>query len=136
MKPLMVLIISSLKDYFLGNHWDILLVNYLDLMKVSKRFFDDKFLETALGNVDEIIFVIDVGTVLGSLDGSFDGYNGGHYDIFRIGDSKRSTDGKVIGYDENINVRLSISKVLVTILGNVDGITLDIDVGTELGSLY
>ena len=46
-----------------------------------------------------------------------------------------STNGKVLGSDEGIKLRLYDTKGLGTILGNVDGITLGLDVGTDLGSL-
>ena len=39
---------------------------------------DGKLFGTILGNLDRITFVINVGTGLGSLDGSFDGYNDGN----------------------------------------------------------
>ena len=40
------------------------------------------------------------------------------------------TDGKVLGSDEGIKLGLSDVKVLGTILANVDGIILGLDVGT------
>ena len=40
------------------------------------------------------------------------------------------------GSDEGIKLRIYDGKVIDTILGNVDGITLRLDVGPELGSLY
>ena len=52
-----------------------------------------------------------------------------------IGGSLGSTDGKVLGYDEVIKLASTDGKLLVTILGNVDGITLGIYIGTELSSL-
>ena len=45
------------------------------------------------------------------------------------------TDGKVLGYDEGIKMVSTDGKVLVIILGDVDRITLGIDVLTELVSL-
>ena len=45
------------------------------------------------------------------------------------------TDGEVLVCDEEIKVGSTDGKFLGTILENVDGITLDIDVGTELGYL-
>ena len=45
------------------------------------------------------------------------------------------TDSKVIGSDEGINMGLFDGEVLGTTLGNVDEITLGLDVGTYLGSL-
>ena len=38
--------------------------------------------------------------------------------------------------DEGIKLESTHVRVLVTILGNLDGITLGIDVGTDLDSLY
>ena len=46
-----------------------------------------------------------------------------------------STYGKVLFSDEGIKLVLFDGKLLVTILGNVDDITIEIDVGTDLGSL-
>ena len=46
-----------------------------------------------------------------------------------------STDGNVLGSDEVIKVGISDGKVLGDILVYVYIITLDIDAGTELGSL-
>ena len=42
---------------------------------------------------------------------------------------------KVLGFDQSINVVLSDGKLLCTVLKNLDGFTLEIGVGTELGSL-
>ena len=44
-------------------------------------------------------------------------------------------DGIIIGYDEGIKLGFSCGKVLGAILVNIDGITIELDVGTELGSL-
>ena len=44
-------------------------------------------------------------------------------------------DGKVIGSDDDIKLGLSAGKVLGTIFGNVDVITLGFDVVIELGVL-
>ena len=52
-----------------------------------------------------------------------------------IGVSLKCTDTKVLGFDKGIILGFSDGKVLVTILVYVDGITLEIDVGTKLGSL-
>ena len=46
-----------------------------------------------------------------------------------------SNDGKVFGSDEGIKLGLFDVKVLVTILGNIYGITPGINVGIELVSL-
>ena len=45
------------------------------------------------------------------------------------------TGGKVIVFDEGTTLISTDGKVLDTILGIVDGITLGLDVGTELGYL-
>ena len=52
-----------------------------------------------------------------------------------LGGSQKFTDGQVIGSDEGINLQLFSREVLGTLLGDVDGITLGIDVGTDLCSL-
>ena len=55
---------------------------------------------------------------------------------FILGDSLVSTGGKVRGSDEGIKPGCTDSKVLGTILVNLDGITLGLDVGTEVGYIY
>ena len=45
------------------------------------------------------------------------------------------TDGKVLGSDEGIKLEYTDVKVFGNILGNVDIITLGLDIGTELGFL-
>ena len=52
-----------------------------------------------------------------------------------LGCSLGYTDGKVLGSGEGIKLVYNDGKVPVNILGNVDEITLELDVGTELGSL-
>ena len=94
-----------------------------------------KVLDTILGNVYVITLEIDVGTELGFLDVSFDGFNDGKLEGLLLGGSLSYTDGKVIGTNEGINMGYTGGKVLATILVNVYGITLGIDVGTELSSL-
>ena len=47
----------------------------------------------------------------------------------------RYTDGKVPGSDEGIKLGSTYGKVLGTILVNLDGITLGIYVGTDMGYL-
>ena len=81
--------------------------------------FYSRVLGTILVNIDGITFGFDVGTELGSVDGSFDGFNDDKLEGLFLGDSLVSTDGKVID----------------TILGNVYGIILVIDIGTDLGYL-
>ena len=50
-----------------------------------------------------------------------------------LGGYLRSSDGEGIGSDECTKLGLSDDKVLGTILGNVDGITLGLDAETKLG---
>ena len=73
---------------------------------------------TIPGDVDEITFGIDVVIELGSLDGSFDGFNDGKIEGLLIEDSLVSTDDKVIGSDEGIKLVSTDGKVIGTILGN------------------
>ena len=72
-----------------------------------------KFLIFVIVIVYGITLGIDVGTELGSLDGSYDGYNDGNCDDLLHRESLGSTDGKVQR----------------TVLGNVDVITLGVEVG-------
>ena len=51
-----------------------------------------------------------------------------------LGCSLGLTDGKVTVSDEGMKMGLFYGKGIVTILGNVDGITLGLDVGTDLVS--
>ena len=46
------------------------------------------------------------------------------------------TNEKALGSDEGIKLGSTDSKLLSTIIGNVDGITLGLDIGTELGFLH
>ena len=87
-----------------------------------------------LGNVDGITFGVNVGTYMGSSDGYFDSFNDGNLERLLFGDSLESTYCTVFGSDEGIIPGSDDFKMLVTILGNVDGIKLGIDVGTELRS--
>ena len=96
---------------------------------------DGEVIVNILVNLDGITLGVDVGIYLGSLDGSYGGYNDGKLERLFIADSLSSTDGKVLGYDEGIIMRSTDGKLLVTILENVDGITFDIDFGKELGSI-
>ena len=81
-----------------------------------------------LGNLDRISLGVYIGTELGSLDESFDGYNDGNLKGLLFGDSLGSTYGKVLGSDEGIKLGYTDGEVLVTILVDVDGTTLGIDV--------
>ena len=49
-----------------------------------------------------------------------------------IGDSLGSTGGKMLRSDVDIKLGSTDGKLIGTILGNLDGITLWIDAGTEL----
>ena len=91
--------------------------------------------ETLLVNVDGITLGIDVGTYLGSLDRSFDGYNYGKLECLLLGDSLGYIDDKVIGCGQVIKLGYTYGEVLITVLGNVYGITLGLDIRTDLGSL-
>ena len=46
------------------------------------------------------------------------------------------TDGKLLGFDEGINLRSTDGKLVVFMLGNINGITLGIGVRTYMGSFY
>ena len=65
---------------------------------------------------------------------NFYGFNDGKLEGWWHGYYLGSTDGKVLGSDEGIYLGSTGVKVLVTIHGNVDVITLGLDVGTELVS--
>ena len=69
-----------------------------------------------------------LGTYLVSLDGSFDGFDYGNLERLFIGGSLGSTYVKAPGSDEGIKLGSTDSKVLGTILGNVDEITLGLDI--------
>ena len=79
--------------------------------------------------------MIDVWTDLGSLDESFVGSSYEKLRSLLLEDSLVSTDDKVVGSDEGIKLVLSYGNVIGTILINLYGIILGIDVGTELVSL-
>ena len=89
-----------------------------------------------LGNLDGTILVINVGTDLGPLYGSFGGCNDSKLGGLLLVDSLGSTDSNILGFDEGIILGLFDCKVFGTILGNVDGIILRIIVGTYTGSSY
>ena len=91
---------------------------------------DNKALGPILGNVDVITLGIDVVTELGSLDESFDGSNDVKLEVLLLGGLLGFTDGKVLGSDEGIKTGSTDVNMLGTIIVNVDGITLSIDVGT------
>ena len=94
---------------------------------------DGKVHVTIIGNVDVITLGLDVGTDMGSfLDGLFDDSNNGNIEGLLIEDSLGSTDDKVLGSNEGIKLGSIDGKVLDAILGNVDVITVVVDVGTKL----
>ena len=53
-----------------------------------------------------------------------------------LGGSLGSTGSKSLGYDEGIKLGSTSGKLFANILENIDGITLDLDIGAELGFLY
>ena len=61
---------------------------------------DGKVIGTILGNVDGIILVLDVGTELVYLDGSFDASHDGRLEKLWIGYSLGCTDDILLVYDE------------------------------------
>ena len=67
-------------------------------------FSDGKIPVTILGNVYKINLVIDIGTEMGYLNGSFDGSNYGNIEGLFIGESLGYTDVKVLGSDEGIKL--------------------------------
>ena len=76
MDPLMVSNDGKIEGLFLGDSLGYIngkVLGYDEGIKLGLS--DDKFLGTILLNVYGIIFGIDVGTEVVSLDGSFDGYN-------------------------------------------------------------
>ena len=83
---------------------------------------DGKVLGTVLVNIDGITLVLDIGTELGFLDGSFDGSNDGKLEVLFLGDSMGSTNGKVLGSDEGTTrVGLTWSGVHVVVVGWMSG---------------
>ena len=85
-------------------------------------------LGTIIRNVYVITLGIYVGTDLGYLDGSFDGYNDGKLEVLFIGYSMGYKYGKVLVSDEGIKMGPTPGKVLYNILEDVYGITLGINV--------
>ena len=88
-----------------------------------------------LGNVYEISPCHDIETYLWSLHRSFDSSNNGNLEGLLLGYSLEYADGKVLSSDDDNKLLLFVGKVLGTILGDVHGITLGLDIWTELGSL-
>ena len=81
------------------------------------------------------MIVIHVGTNLGSLYGSFDGSHDVNIEGSLLEESLGSTFCLLLGSDECIKNLSTDRKVLVTLLGNVYGMTLGIYVGTWMESL-
>ena len=92
-------------------------------------------LVTLLGNLYGITLGFDVVAKLESLYESFHGINGGKINALFLRESLEYTDGKVIGSDEGIELGSMDGKVLGTILGNVNVITLATYVVTKFVSL-
>ena len=131
----MVLIIPSIRS-LLGDSLvftDGKVLGYDEGIKLGSTH--GKLLATIFADVDEITLGIDVGPELGHLGGSFDTSNDGNHQGLLLGVSLVPTGGKVIVSDQGIKLRSTDCKLLVTILVNVDGTTLGLDVGTEMGSL-
>ena len=96
---------------------------------------DGEVIGTILGDKDVIPLELDIGTYMGSIDGPFDGSDDRKVEIIFLGDSLGSTDGKILSSDEGIKLVSTDSKVVCNILGDIDVITLGVDVGTYLSSL-
>ena len=80
----------------------------------------------------EVFLLGIIGRQLGSLDASFDGSDSGKLEWLLLGGSLGYTDGKALGSDEGIKLGSTDGKVIGTILENIYGITLGIDIGIEL----
>ena len=91
---------------------------------------DGNVIRTILGYIDGITLELSVRIELDSLDGSFDGSKNGYLQELWIGGSLGSTHGKVLVYYECINLGSTDGRVIGTIPGNVDEITLGLAVGT------
>ena len=103
---------------------------------IKLRYTDVKLIGSIFENVDGITLGLDVGTDIGSIDRPFDISNDGKLEGLFIGDSLVFTGGKVLGSDKGIKMGSTDAEVLGVILVNVYGITLVLDVGTDLGSFY
>ena len=97
--------------------------------------FRDELFVTILGDVYGITLGIGVRIELGSLDRYFYGCNDGKFEGLLLGESMGSNGGKVLVSDEVIKIGLYYFGLICTILGNFYGITLGIDVVSELGYL-
>ena len=101
------------------------MIEFNDVLKLGCT--EGNFL-TILVNVDGITIWLDVRTELGSLNGFFDGSYDDTIEGLLVGESMRSNDNKVIGFDEGIKMGLSDCKMLGIILGYVGEIILGLDV--------
>ena len=104
--------------------------------KVKLGSTDGYMLYTKLVNVGVITILLDVGTYLGSLVGSFYGSNEGKPEGLLIGDLLGSTCHKVIGYDEGIALGSTNCEVVGTIFGDTDEIVPVHIIVTERRSLH
>ena len=104
------------------------------ILGIKLGFSDGIVLGAILVNVDGIKLGLDNETELGSLDGLFYGYNDNKSEVLLIGGSLWSTYGEEIGSDEGIKLGLFHCNVNEAILLNVYGITLGLNVWTEMCS--
>ena len=102
---------------------------------IKMGLFYGEVIGTILEDSDGIVLGIDVGTELGYLYGSFGDSTDGNLEGLLLVGSLVSTDDKVLGFYEVVKLGLFDGEVIGTILGDVGGITLGIDVVTELVSL-
>ena len=79
---------------------------------IKLEYIIGKVFCTLLENVDGITLELDVGTVLGSLYGSFKGLNHGKLEGVLFKDSLESSDGKMLGSDEGIKLDLLMVQYL------------------------
>ena len=102
---------------------------------IKLGYIDSKLIRTIVENLDGITLRIDFGKEIGSSDVSFDSSNDVKLYRLLLGYSMGSTYGKELESDGGIKLISNYSKVLGNILGDIDVITLGLDVGTELGCL-
>ena len=96
---------------------------------------DGKVIGTILGYANGITLGIDFGTEIGAIEVSYYDSKDVKAEGLLFGGTLGYTHGKVLGSVERIELVLSVVELFGTIFGNVNEITLGIDVGTELGSL-
>ena len=102
---------------------------------IKLGLFYGEVIGTILEDSDGIVLGIAVGTELGYLDGSFGDSTDDNLEGLLLVGSLVSTDDKVLGFYEVVKLGLFDGEVIGTILGDVGGITLGIDVVIELVSL-